>query len=171
MLDQLAAGVAKIGQAGFDAHNGLSVWLLMFLQWGLAYYVYKDSLKRQVPNRTAWFIFTFIFWPVFFPYLYYRYHAKQREAEMTNRARLKFEHQKKMNEQARRLREERREWEKLRKIEMEKNRETMALLDEEQRKKAAEKEQRMRELEEERRLQEEAAAEILRLRNNARIKI
>ena len=50
-------------------------WIMVVMtlcQWALAYWVYRDSAKRDVPYRNFWIVATFLFWPVILFYFFYR---------------------------------------------------------------------------------------------------
>ena len=130
----------------------------------LTYYVYKDATKNKIPYRNAWLIFTFVFFPVFFGYLYYAksYYPKQnkksslyyREMEMRQRH----------HEQQLKIKAECEAWEKARQEEMALNKITEEELEKAKQKRAEEKAQRLKELEEERKLQEEAIAKQMHIK-------
>ena len=123
----------------------------------VAYYVYKDAIKHEVPNKNFWVAATFIFWPVVVVYLFYRQRAARTvDLSFEQKAQLEIDH--KREEEKRRIAAERAEMEIERKHELEKNQ-----ISEEEERRAA-KAKRMKELEEERAEQERQHAELLKLK-------
>ena len=131
----------------------------------VAYYVYKDAIKHEVPNKNFWVAATFIFWPVVVVYLFYRQRAARTvDLSFEQKAQLEIDH--KREEEKRRIAAERAEMEIERKHELEKNQiriseEELEKLRQERR---AAKAKRMKELEEERAEQERQHAELLKLK-------
>ena len=129
----------------------------------VAYYVYKDAVKHEVPNKNFWIAATFVFWPVVLAYLFYR-QREARTVELSFEQKAQLEIDQKREEEKRRIAAERAEMEKERKQEIEKNHiseEEMEKLREERK---AAKAKRMKELEEERAEQERQHAELLKLK-------
>ena len=86
----------------------------------VAYYVYKDAIKHEVPNKNFWVAATFIFWPVVVVYLFYRQRAARTvDLSFEQKAQLEIDH--KREEEKRRIAAERAEMEIERKHELEKN--------------------------------------------------
>ena len=86
----------------------------------VAYYVYKDAIKHEVPNKNFWVAATFIFWPVVVVYLFYRQRAARTvDLSFEQKAQLEIDH--KREEEKRRIAAERAEMEMERKHELEKN--------------------------------------------------
>lgn len=141
-----------------------------FLAWGrliaacaLTWYVYKDTLKRQIPWRNLWIIVTFVFFPSILVYLYYRHHIKK-QGQVSNLYKREARMRQKLEEQRIRLKEEEASWKARREEEMARNRVTEEELEAARQKRAEDKARRMEELAEERRRQEEAAAALLHLK-------
>ena len=139
----------------------------------VAYYVYKDAIKHEVPNKNFWvaatFIFwpvvaaTFIFWPVVVVYLFYRQRAARTvDLSFEQKAQLEIDH--KREEEKRRIAAERAEMEIERKHELEKNQISEEELEKLRQERKAAKAKRMKELEEERAEQERQHAELLKLK-------
>jgi len=135
----------------------------MAVQCGAAYYVYKDSQKKNVPYMNLWVAGTFLFLPVILVYFFYR----QREARgikltLKQKAQLQIDH--KREEEKRKIAAERARMEIERRAELEKNRvsdEELEKLHEERR---VAKAKRMKELEEQRAEQEKQHAKLLKLK-------
>ncbi len=86
----------------------------------VAYYVYKDAVKNEVPNRNFWVAATFVFWPVIVAYLFYRQRAARTvDLSFEQKAQLEIDH--KREEEKRRIAAERARMEIERKHEIEKN--------------------------------------------------
>ena len=76
----------------------------------VAYYVYKDAIKHEVPNKNFWVAATFIFWPVVVVYLFYRQRAARTvDLSFEQKAQLEIDH--KREEEKRRIAAERAEME------------------------------------------------------------
>ena len=59
----------------------------------VAYYVYKDAIKHEVPNKNFWVAATFIFWPVVVVYLFYRQRAARTvDLSFEQKAQLEIDH-------------------------------------------------------------------------------
>ena len=83
----------------------------------VAYYVYKDAIKHEVPNKNFWVAATFLFWPVVVVYLFYRQRAARTvDLSFEQKAQLEIDH--KREEEKRRIAAERAEMEMERKHEM-----------------------------------------------------
>lgn len=141
-----------------------------FLTWGrllaacaLTWYVYKDTLKRQIPYRNLWIIVTFLFFPSILVYLYYRHHV-QKQSQVSNLYRREAELRRKLDEQRIRLKEEEAAWRARREEELAQNKITEKEMELARQRRAEAKARRMEELAEERRLQEEAAEELLHIK-------
>ena len=143
--------------------QSLWVWARLCIACALTYYVYKDSLRRNLPYRNLWIVVTFVFFPAFLAYLYYRRYVRK-QGEISNLYKREAELRRKLEAQRVRIQEEQRAWEAQKKLELEQNKVTEEELDLARRKRAEDKARRMSELAEERRLQEEAAAELFKLK-------
>ena len=125
----------------------------------VAYYVYKDAIKHEVPNKNFWVAATFIFWPVVVVYLFYRQRAARTvDLSFEQKAQLEIDH--KREEEKRRIAAERAEMEIERKNELEKNQISEEELEKLRQERKAAKAKRMKELEEERAEQERQHAEL-----------
>ena len=143
--------------------KSLWVWVRLCMACALTYYVYKDSLKRSIPYRNLWIIVTFVFFPSFLAYLYYRHHVRK-QGQISNLYKRESELRVKLEEQRIRIQEEQRAWKAQKEIEMAQNKVTEEDLELARRKRAEDKARRMSELAEDRRLLEEAAEELFRLK-------
>ena len=129
----------------------------------VAYYVYKDAVKREVPNKNFWVAATFLFWPIVLVYLFYRERAARTvDLSFEQKAQLEIDH--KREEEKRRIAKERAEMEIERQQEMEKNQISEAEMEKIREERKAAKAKRMKELEEERAEQEKQNAELLKLK-------
>lgn len=129
----------------------------------VAYYVYKDAIKHEVPNKNFWVAATFLFWPVVVVYLFYRQRAARTvDLSFEQKAQLEIDH--KREEEKRRIAAERAEMEMERKQEIEKNQISEEELEKLREERRAAKAKRMKELEEERAEQERQHAELLKLK-------
>lgn len=143
--------------------KSLWVWARLCIACALTYYVYKDSLKRNIPYHNLWIIVTFVFFPSFPAYLYYRYYVRK-QGQISNLYKRESELRIKLEKQRIRIQEEQRAWKAQKEIELAQNKVTEEDLELARRKRAEDKARRMSELAEERRLQEEAAEELFRLK-------
>lgn len=143
--------------------NSLLVWGRLAAACALTWYVYKDTLKRQVPYRNLWIIVTFVFFPAILVYLYYRHHVKK-QGQISSLSKREAQIRQKLEEQRIRIKEEEAAWKARREEEMARNKVTEEELENARQKRAEAKARRMEELAEERRRQEEAAQERLHLK-------
>ena len=126
----------------------------------VAYYVYKDAIKHEVPNKNFWVAATFIFWPVVVVYLFYRQRAARTvDLSFEQKAQLEIDH--KREEEKRRIAAERAEMEIERKHELEKNQISEEELEKLRQERKAAKAKRMKELEEERAEQERQHGQVV----------
>lgn len=142
---------------------GMVVSLL--LQWGVAYWVYRDVKARQVPYGNAWIVFTFVFLPAVILYIIYRHTlAAKIQLSLEQKAELSFERQ--SEAQKRQIAAQRALAEKNRAEQQAENQKTEAELEAYTKKRAEEKRKRMAELEAERQEQEEQFAKTLKLKKD-----
>ena len=125
--------------------KSLWVWVRLCMACALTYYVYKDSLKRSIPYRNLWIIVTFVFFPSFLAYLYYRHHVRK-QGQISNLYKRESELRVKLEEQRIRIQEEQRAWKTQKEIEMAQNKVTEEDLELARRKRAEDKARRMSEL-------------------------
>jgi flagellar biosynthesis GTPase FlhF len=137
----------------------------ILLQWGTAYWVYRDTRARKVPYGNAWIVFTFVFLPAVLFYIIYRHTlAVKIQLSLEQKAELSFERQ--TEAQKRRIAEQRALAEQNRAEQQAENQKTEAELEAYTQKRAEAKRKRMAELEEERREQEEQFAKTLKLKKD-----
>jgi len=137
-------------------------WINLIVQWGLTYYVYKDSAKKRIPYRNAFIVFTYIFWPVFFGYLYWRRSYLSRR-DMSDDLKADIRFRKKVRDEREKIRLERLAWEEAKKEEAAKNRLTEEEIEAAAKKREEEHQKRLEELEEKMRRQAEENARILKI--------
>lgn len=141
-------------------------WLLVLVtlvQWGIAYWVYRDSEKRQVPYRNFWIVATFLFWPIALFYLFYR-HRRARGLQLTLEQKATLHMHERAEEEKRMIAAHRAAMAEMKAEQQAKNKLTDAELEALKAKRKAAKAKRMAELEEERKIQEERFADTLRVK-------
>lgn len=141
----------------------LLIWGKLIISCSLTYFVYRDTIKNDVPYRNAWIVFTFVFFPVIVIYFYYKYHLGKKRSR-SNLYHREMEMREKIAEQQRKLREDIREFERAKREEAAKNQDAEEEIKAAIKARNDEKEKRFAELKAERDLQEEAAAKALHLK-------
>ena len=137
--------------------------IVTLIQWALAYWVYKDTVKWHVPYRNVWIVAVFLFWPFVIVYFFYRRKAA-RGAELSTEQKAMLHMQERAAEERKRIAEHRAAFDSMKAEEASKNRLTDAEMDKIREERKAAKAKRMAELEEERKLQEERFADTLRVK-------
>ena len=145
--------------------DGLSLTtiLLILLRCALAYWVYKDTLKWNVPYRNLWIVAVFIFWPFILVYFFYRRKAA-RSVELSTEQKAMIHMHERATEERKRIAEHRAALESMKAEEASKNKLTDEEMEKIREERKAAKAKRMAELEEERKLQEERFADTLRMK-------
>lgn len=141
-------------------------WIMVVMtlcQWALAYWVYRDSAKRDVPYRNFWIVATFLFWPVILFYFFYR-NRQARGMQLTLEQKAMLHMQERAEAEKKRIAAHREAIAEMKAEEQTKTKLTETEMEALREKRKEAKAKRMAELEEERKLQEERFADTLRVK-------
>ena len=136
---------------------------MTIFQWSLAYWVYRDSAKRDVPYRNFWIVATFLFWPVILFYFFYR-NRQARGMQLTLEQKAMLHMQERAEAEKKRIAAHREAIAEMKAEEQTKTKLTETEMEALREKRKEAKAKRMAELEEERKLQEERFADTLRVK-------